>query len=100
MRITMGWENGGNKRSSSTTLRLKKCKIVRGLDKKKHRTTVSMNRIQNGWNAFGKNTITLKSNMTLCLKRKVLNQCILPALTYKAKTWTLTKEMVQRLQIT
>ena len=55
-------------------------------------------RIRNGWSAFGKNSIILKSNMPLCLKRKVFNQCILPALTYGAETWTLTKRMVQKLQ--
>lgn len=57
--------------------------------------------IRNRWNALGKNTIILKSNTLLCLKRKVFNQRVLLALfPYGAKIQTLTKRMVQRLEIT
>ena len=57
-------------------------------------------RIKIGWSAFGKNNIILKSNMPLCLKKKVFNQCVLPSLTYGAETWTLSSKAIQRLQTT
>ncbi|KAI5743164.1 hypothetical protein M8J77_015214 [Diaphorina citri] len=57
-------------------------------------------RIRIAWGSFGKNSIVFKSNMPMCLKRKVFNQCILPALTYGAETWTLTVRSMQRLQTT
>lgn len=49
---------------------------------------------------FWNNYIIRKRNMSLCLKGKMLNQCVLPALTYVAETWLLTKRVVQRLQAT
>ena len=57
-------------------------------------------RIKLGWSAFGRNGVTLKSNLPLCLKRKVFDQCILPVLTYGSETWTLTKSELQKLQTT
>ena len=35
----------------------------------------------------------------MCLKRKVFNQCITPTLTYGRQTWTLTKELVHKIEI-
>ena len=39
--------------------------------------------------AFGRSRDIIKSNMPICLKRNVLDQCILPAITYASETWTL-----------
>lgn len=48
-------------------------------------------RIRNRWGAFRKNSIILMSNMLLSLKRKAFDQCVLPTLSYRMETWTLTK---------
>ena len=34
----------------------------------------------------------------MCLKRKVFNQCVLPAITYGCQTWSLTKALVKKLE--
>ena len=57
-------------------------------------------RIRIAWSTFGKNSLILRSKLPICLKRKVFNQCVLPALTYGAETWTLTRRSMQRLQTT
>jgi ribonuclease HII len=54
-------------------------------------------RIIAGWKAFGRNNDIMKSNMPICLKRKVFDQCILPAITYASETWTLTTKMENKL---
>lgn len=38
--------------------------------------------------------------MPLSLKRKVYNHCILPALTYGAETWSITKQLEKKLRTT
>ncbi|KAI5737947.1 hypothetical protein M8J77_001036 [Diaphorina citri] len=55
-------------------------------------------RIRIGWATFGKNNIIFKSKMPLHLKRKVFDQCVLPAITYGCETWSLTKRAMQKLQ--
>ncbi|CAG9770670.1 unnamed protein product [Ceutorhynchus assimilis] len=35
----------------------------------------------------------------MCLKRKVLEQCVLPVLTYKAETLTLTRKVLNKIQV-
>ena len=42
------------------------------------------------------NTGIFKSNLAICLKRQVYNSCVLPAMTYGAETWTLTKQAQNR----
>ena len=37
------------------------------------------------------------SNIAACLKRQVFNSCVLPAMTYGAETWTLTKHAHNKL---
>ena len=54
-------------------------------------------RTRAGWCAFGKLNDIMRSKMPTCLKRKVFNQCVLPAMTYGAETWSLTKRMEQKL---
>ena len=39
-------------------------------------------------------------NLAICLKRQVYNSCVLPAMTYGAETWTLTKEARNKLAAT
>ena len=39
----------------------------------------------------------MKGNLPICLKRKVYNQCILPAISYGSETWTLTSKMERKL---
>ena len=41
-----------------------------------------------------------KSNLAICLKRPVYNSCLLPAMTYGAETWTLTKQAQNKLEAT
>ncbi|CAG9120111.1 unnamed protein product [Plutella xylostella] len=50
-------------------------------------------RIQLGWAAFGKLRHIFSSAIPQSLKTKVVNQCVLPVMTYGAETWTLTLEM-------
>ena len=51
-------------------------------------------RIELGWAAFGK-----LRRPQMCLKRKVLDQCVLPVLTYGAETLTLTRETANKLRV-
>ena len=56
------------------------------------------NRISQGWRAFGAASDIFKSNMPLCLKRKVYNQSIIPTMTYGAETWNLTKKQTLKFR--
>ena len=52
-------------------------------------------RIKAGWNVFGKyRKISLDRHLPMNLKRKVFNQCVLPAMTYGCQTWSLTKVLI------
>ena len=53
-------------------------------------------RIQAGWKSFNDHKIVLKSNIPNSLKKKLYNQCALPAMTY-SETWTITKALERRL---
>ena len=57
-------------------------------------------RIQLGWMAFGKLGHILRSELPMCLKRKVFNQCIIPTMTYASETWTVTRHMKTRMKVT
>ena len=50
-----------------------------------------------GWAAYAKRQEIFKSNLAICLKRQVYNSCVLPAMTYGAETWTLTKQAQNKL---
>ena len=64
-----------------------------------------LRRITAGWTACAKHrdifksnfAICLKSNIAICLKRKVYNSCVLPAMTYGAEIWSLTKQAQKKL---
>ena len=54
-------------------------------------------RIMAGWAAYAKHRDIFKSNLAICLKRQVYNSCVLPAMTYGADTWTLTRQAQNKL---
>ncbi|CAG4950935.1 unnamed protein product [Colias eurytheme] len=57
-------------------------------------------RIQLGWAAFGKLSDVFKDKqIPTFLKRRTFEQCILPVMTYASETWTLTKHLVNKLQV-
>ena len=56
-------------------------------------------RIKIGLKTFGINRDVLKSKMPMCLKRKVYNQCVIPAMTYGCETWKLRKRTENLLRI-
>ena len=56
-------------------------------------------RTKAGWSVFGKYRETfLDKHLPMSLKRKVFNQCVLPAITYRCQTWSLTKALVKKLE--
>ena len=56
-------------------------------------------RIKAGWSVFGKyREIFPDRHIPMSLKRKVFNQCVLPAMIYGCKTWPLTKALVKKLE--
>ena len=58
-------------------------------------------RIQAGWAVFGKyKEILQNKDIPNCLKRRVSNQCIIPTMTYGCQTWTLTKDIVNKIVVT
>ena len=56
-----------------------------------------LRRITAGWTAYAKHRDIFKSNFAICLKRKVYNSCVLPAMTNGAETWSLTKQAQKKL---
>jgi hypothetical protein len=56
--------------------------------------------IQLGWMAYGKMRDIFKGNILLSVKRKACDQCILPVLSYGRETWSMTREMGQKLGVT
>jgi len=67
---------------------------------KNDKTDEIRRRIIAGWMAFNKHRDIMKSNIPMCLKRKVFNQCVLTTMTYGSQTWAITKRMQERLRIT
>ena len=49
------------------------------------------------WAAYPKHRDIFKNNLDIWLKRQVYNSCVLPAMTYGAETWTLTKQAQNKL---
>ncbi|KAH1004409.1 hypothetical protein HUJ05_005225 [Dendroctonus ponderosae] len=52
------------------------------------------------WAAFGNFRESFKSELPICLKRKLFNQCVLPVMTYGAETLTLTKKSINNIRTT
>ena len=65
--------------------------------KEKNQDKDIQRRIMAGWAAYAKHRDIFKSNLSICLKRQVYNSCVLPAMTYGAETWTLTKQAQNKL---
>ena len=65
--------------------------------KEKNQDKEIQRRIVAGWAAYAKHRVIFKSNLAICLKRQVYNSCVLPAMTYGAETWTLTKQAQNKL---
>ena len=58
-----------------------------------------MRRIKAGWSCFGRHKEMLcNKNIPMTWRRKILNQCVLPTMTYGAETWTMTKNLEKKLQ--
>ena len=41
----------------------------------------------------------MRNIIPICHKRKVFNQCVLPAMMYGSETWAVTKKIKQKLKI-
>ena len=65
--------------------------------KEKNQDKEIQRRIMSGWAAYAKHRDIFKSNLAICLKIQVYNSCVLPAMTYGAETWTLTKQAQNKL---
>ena len=56
-------------------------------------------RITQGWRNFGQyNTIMKQPNIPICLKRKMMESIIVPAMIYGCETWTLTVKQEIKLK--
>ena len=57
-------------------------------------------RVTSGWRRFGDYSHFLRDKkIPTCLKRKIMDTVILPAMTYGAETWTLTKHLGRKLAV-
>ena len=65
--------------------------------KEKNQDKEIQRRIMAGWAAYAKHQDIFKRNLAICLKRQVYNSSVLPAITYGAETWTLTKQAQNKL---
>ena len=56
--------------------------------------------IQSGWRRFGEYSHILKGReIPICLKRKIIDTVMLPAMTYGAETWALTIYQEKKLAV-
>ena len=62
-----------------------------------HQDKEIQRRIMAGWAVYDKHRDIFKSNLAIYSKRQVYNSCVLPAMTYGAETWTLTKQAQNKL---
>ena len=66
--------------------------------KKSTRQEVSI-RIKAQWSVFWKYLeIFQNRHLPMSVERKVFNQCVLPAMTYRCQTWSFTKGLVKKLE--
>ena len=57
-------------------------------------------RITPGWRRFGEYSYFMKDGkIPVCLKRKIMDTVILPAMTYGAETWAPTKHQEKKLAV-
>ena len=58
------------------------------------------NSIKAGWAVFGRyRKILQNKELPNCLKQKVFNQCIIPTIAYGCQTWSLTKDIVNKVEV-
>ncbi|XP_063382894.1 uncharacterized protein LOC134669316 [Cydia fagiglandana] len=57
-------------------------------------------RVQNAWKSYWSMKELMKGDLPMSLKRKLVDICILPVLTYGAQTWSLTEIQKSKLKIT
>ena len=56
-------------------------------------------RIRAAWSCFGKSKEILQDKqLPISLKKQVMDQCILPTMTYGCQTWSLNKQMANKLR--
>ena len=56
-------------------------------------------RIRAVWSCFGKNTeIPQDKQLPISLKKQVMDQCILPTMTYGCQTWSLNEQVTNKLR--
>ncbi|KAJ8715750.1 hypothetical protein PYW07_010232 [Mythimna separata] len=56
-------------------------------------------RTENAWKSYWSMKELFKGNLPLSLKRKLMDMCILPILTYGAQTWSLTNIQKSKLKV-
>ncbi|PZC78256.1 hypothetical protein B5X24_HaOG202328 [Helicoverpa armigera] len=56
-------------------------------------------RIENAWKSYWSMKHYMKGDLPLSLKRKLVDMCILPVLTYGAQTWSLTECQKSKLKV-
>ncbi|KAJ2937401.1 hypothetical protein O0L34_g19084 [Tuta absoluta] len=56
-------------------------------------------RIQNAWKSYWSMKELMKGDLPLSLKRKLVDMCILPVLTYGAQVWSLTEAQKSKLKV-
>lgn len=54
-------------------------------------------RIQNTWNKYWSYKELFKSNMPINLKKKVMDSCLIPCLTYACQTWKFTSKIKNKV---
>lgn len=65
-----------------------------------NKNTGTTKRFSLGWTAYRKLRNVFKSNIQMNLKSKVQNGFVLPVMAYGTETLTLTKNTVQKLEVT
>lgn len=56
-------------------------------------------RTENAWKSYWALKNFMKGKLPMCLKRKLMDMCILPVLTYGAQTWSLTSQQRSTLEV-
>ena len=60
-----------------------------------------LTRIKAGWGLFGRyKEIFCDRKLPISLKKRVFDECILPTITYGYQTWTITKQIYNKLMTT
>ena len=56
--------------------------------------------VKTAWSCFGRiKEILQDKQLPISLKKQVVDQCILPTMTYGCKTWSLNKQTINKLRI-